>query len=75
MMNNINSYARKKLNNRPPHQLFSLLYGNKTLKRVGAVLIAPSQIILKPELLKNKFIQKKVSSLYVFLQIQQEQMG
>jgi IS30 family transposase len=53
MMNNINSYARKKLNNRPPHQLFSLLYGDKILKKLGAVLIAPSEIILKPELLKK----------------------
>ncbi|EYE87155.1 transposase [Fervidicella metallireducens AeB] len=53
MMNHINSYARKKLNNQPPYQLFSLLYGNKILEKIGAILIAPNEIILKPELLKK----------------------
>ena len=52
MMNHINSYGRKKLNNRSPHQLFSLFYGNKILKKLGVFLIPANEIILKPELLK-----------------------
>jgi IS30 family transposase len=52
MMNHINSYGRKKLNNRPPYQIFSLLHGSNTLKKLGAVLIPPNDVILKPELLK-----------------------
>ncbi len=53
MMNHINSYGRKKLNNKPPHQIFSFLHGNDTLKKLESVLISANEILLKPELLKR----------------------
>ena len=52
MMNHINSYSRKKLNNRPPHQLFSFLYGEDTADLLKARLIDADKINLTPELLK-----------------------
>ena len=52
MMDHINSYKRKKLNNQSPHQLFSFLYGADVLERLDSHLIDPSEITLKPELLK-----------------------
>lgn len=53
MMSHINSYARKKLNNRPAHQLFSILHGEDTLSALGAALIPANEINLTPALLKN----------------------
>ena len=52
MMDHINSYKRKKLNNQSPHQLFSFLYGADVLERLDSHLIDPNEITLKPELLK-----------------------
>lgn len=52
MMDHINSYKRKKLNDQSPHQLFSFLYGADVLETLNSHLIAPSEITLKPELLK-----------------------
>lgn len=52
MMDHINSYKRKKLNDQSPHQLFSFLYGADVLERLDSHLIDPSEITLKPELLK-----------------------
>lgn len=55
MMNHINSYSRKKLNNQSPYQVFSFFHGNEILKKLGALLIPANEIILKPELLtRNK---------------------
>ena len=42
----------KKLNDQSPHQLFSFLYGADVLESLKSRLIAPSEITLKPELLK-----------------------
>lgn len=53
MMNHVNSYGRKKLNNQPPHRLFSLMYGENILQKLNAILISPNDIILKPYLLKR----------------------
>jgi len=53
MMNHINSYTRKKLNNRSPNQVFSFIYGIDTIKKLGAVYIPPGNVILKPELLNK----------------------
>lgn len=52
MMNHINSYTRKKLNNQSPYQVFSFLYGEEILKKLGAVYIPSQDVTLKPELLK-----------------------
>ena len=52
MMNHINSYTRKKLNNRSAHQLFSFFYGEEVASALTMQAIPANEIILKPELLK-----------------------
>jgi transposase, IS30 family len=53
MMNHINSYGRKKLNDRSPHSVFSFFHGTKTLVKLDSKLIPPNDIILSPSLLKK----------------------
>ena len=51
MMDNINSYKRKKLNNQSAFELFSFLYGQDILDRLNVSAIAPNNITLRPVLL------------------------
>lgn len=51
MMNHINSYTRKKLNDRSAHQLFNFYFGEDVLNKLNAVLIPADDIILRPDLL------------------------
>jgi IS30 family transposase len=51
MLNHINSYKRKKLNNKSPYETFAFLHGEEILRRLGAEFISPQDIVLKPELL------------------------
>ena len=53
LMSNINSYKRKKLNDCPPIQLFSLMYGNDIANKLGIKEINPNEINLS-EYLINK---------------------
>ncbi len=53
MMNHINSYKRKKLNNRSPYEMFSFFHGEEILKRLACLPVASGDIILKPALLKK----------------------
>ena len=53
MMDHINSYTRKKLNNRTPYESFSFFYGEMVLKKLGCHQVPASDIILKPSLLKK----------------------
>ena len=53
MMDRINSYKRKKLNNRSPYDAFSFYYGEELLKKLGCSPVAAENIILKPKLLKK----------------------
>lgn len=53
MMNNINSYTRKKLNGQSPYQALKFLHGEELLNRLGATFIPPNEVILKPSLLKK----------------------
>lgn len=53
MMDHINSYKRKKLNNRSPYEAFSFYYGEDILKKLGCKPVAAENIILKPKLLKK----------------------
>jgi transposase, IS30 family len=53
MMNHVNSYKRKKLNNRSPYQAFSFYYGEDLLHRLECFSVAAEEIILKPALLKK----------------------
>ena len=53
MMDHINSYQRKKLNNRSPYDTFSFYYGEGLLRKLGCSPVAAENIILKPKLLKK----------------------
>jgi IS30 family transposase len=53
MMDHVNSYGRKKLNDRSPYSVFSFLHGVVTLKKLGSELISPNEVILRPKLLKK----------------------
>jgi len=53
MMNHINSYKRKKLNNRSPYETFSFYHGEDVLQKLGCSPVAASEILLKPVLLKK----------------------
>lgn len=53
VMNHVNSYKRKKLNNLSPYQTFSFYYGEDLLKQFGCSPVAAEDIILKPKLLKR----------------------
>ena len=51
MMDHINSYKRKKLNDRSPYETFSFYYGEDTLKLLGCSKVPADDITLKPDLL------------------------
>ncbi len=53
MMNHVNSYKRKKLNNRSPYETFSFLHGEDVLGALGCRPVAAKDIMLKPALLKK----------------------
>jgi len=53
MMNHINSYKRKKLNNRSPYETFSFYHGEDVLQKLGCSPVAAGEILLKPALLKR----------------------
>lgn len=53
MMDHINSYKRKKLNNHSPYEAFSFYYGEDVLKKLGCYPVAADDIVLKPILLKK----------------------
>ena len=54
VMSHINSYTRKKLNNRSAHQLFSTIHGEDVLIKLHQKLIPANEINLTPSLLKQK---------------------
>ncbi|MFL0166262.1 IS30 family transposase [Candidatus Clostridium helianthi] len=53
MMNHINSYKRKKLNNRSPYETFSFYHGEEVLHKLECNPVAAGDIMLKPALLKK----------------------
>lgn len=53
MMDHINSYKRKKLNDRSPYETFSFHYGEEVLGLLGCTPVAPEDILLRPALLKK----------------------
>lgn len=53
MMNHINSYKRKKLNDCSPYETFSFYYGEEVLEKLGCRQVAAGDIMLKPALLKK----------------------
>ena len=52
MMSHINSYARKKLGNKSPYEIFEFQYGKELLDAFHLQKIPADEIILSPELLK-----------------------
>ncbi len=53
IMGHINSYKRKKQNNRSSNETFSFYYGEALLKELGCSPVTAENIILKPKLLKK----------------------
>lgn len=53
MMNHINSYGRNNLGNKCPYEIFASLYGEGILRKMGATLIPPDEVTLRPSLLKK----------------------
>ena len=53
MMSHINSYTRKKLNDKSPYDIFSTIYGYDTLNKIGIKKIKPNDVNLTPYLLKK----------------------
>jgi IS30 family transposase len=51
MMNHINSYKRKKLNNRTPLEVFSFLHGPIVPEKLGLIRIEADNVTLNPSLL------------------------
>ena len=54
MMNHINSYKRKKLNNRSPYETFSFYHGEEVLQKLRCYPVTARDIMLKPALLKKQ---------------------
>lgn len=53
MMSHINSYKRKKLNDKSPFEIFSTFYGKNTLNKLGINKINPNEVNLSEQLLKK----------------------
>lgn len=53
MMNHINSYGRPNLGDKTPYEVFASLYGEDFLRKIGAELIPPDKVTLRPSLLKK----------------------
>lgn len=53
MMNHINSYKRKKLNDKSPYESFSFYYGEELVQKLGCHQVATKDINLTPGLLKK----------------------
>ena len=53
MMSHINSYTRKKLNDKSPYDIFSTIYGYDTLNKIGIKKINSNDVNLTPKLLKK----------------------
>lgn len=54
MMSHINSYARPNLGNKSPYDVFAFQYGEKILEIFGLKKIPADEIILTPNVLKQK---------------------
>lgn len=53
LMSHINSYGRKKLNDKSPYSVFKLMYGQDVVRKLGIEKIAADDINLTPSLLKH----------------------
>lgn len=53
MMNHINCYPRRNLGNKTPYEVFTALYGEDVLKKLGISFILADEVTLRPSLLKK----------------------
>ena len=53
VMSHINSYKRKKLNNKSPYLVFSEIYGKNVIDKLGIIEIEPNKVNLSTNLLKK----------------------
>lgn len=53
IFSHINSYTRKKLNDKSPHESFSFIYGSDVLPLLGIVHLPANEVILSPKLLQK----------------------
>lgn len=53
VMSHINSYKRKKLNNKSPYFMFSSIYGKDTIDKLGIIEIEPNEVNLSNNLIKK----------------------
>lgn len=53
IMSHINSYKRKKLNNESPYSVFSKLYGEDTINKLGIIEIEPNEVSLTSKIIKK----------------------
>lgn len=53
IMSHINSYKRKKLNNKSPYFMFSSIYGKDTIDKLGIIEIEPNEVNLSNNLIKK----------------------
>jgi IS30 family transposase len=55
VMGHVNGFPRKRLNDRSPIQSFNSTFGKEVVERLNIPILDPSQVILRPDLLrKNK---------------------
>ena len=54
IMSHINSYKRKKLNDKSPYFMFSSIYDKDTIEKLNIKEINPNDVNLSTKLLKNK---------------------
>jgi hypothetical protein len=57
MMDHINSYKRKKLNDRSPYETFSFYNGEEVLQKLGCSPVIANDILLKPIFSNDKTIK------------------
>ena len=51
LLSHVNSYSRPMLANKTPYELFSILYGEEVLQKLGIRRIPANDIVLKPRLI------------------------
>jgi IS30 family transposase len=54
MMNHVNSYCRKSINDRTPYEMLAFIYGEDAAKKLGLERVAPDDVNLTPSLLKKQ---------------------
>lgn len=51
IMNNVNSYLRPSFGDKSAHEIFTFMYGEEAVKKLGCILIPPNEVCMNPSLL------------------------